>query len=106
VQPDQALRDNQGASPRHKLHLRSNMDLPKRLGLDLNLQYVSALKTPTVPSRVRLDALLSWRPTVDTELSGGVRNVLDDRTPEFVAEDFGVAAETPRSALLKLTWRF
>ncbi|MBI4600563.1 MAG: TonB-dependent receptor [Planctomycetes bacterium] len=98
--------DAEDRSPANQAHLRSYFDLPWDLELDLLLFYVDHISGFRVPSYVRLDARLGWRPTKDLEVSVGVQNALDDRHPEFGAEPLTTPSEVEHSVYGRLTWRF
>jgi outer membrane receptor protein involved in Fe transport len=53
--------------------------------VDLNaaLYYTDHIGRYGIPSFVRLDANLAWRPAKGVEWIVGVQNALDDRHPEF-----------------------
>ena len=68
--------------------------------------FIPPLSFPHIPGYFRLDLRLGWRPTRDIEASVGVRNVLDDRHPEFAPGLREKATEVPRSVYGKVTWRF
>ena len=91
----------------HQWNLRSNLNLPRRLELDTSLYYVGRLSNAGIPSYVRFDGRLGWRPTESLEISVVLQNLLDDRHPEFGSPRQAVeATEVKRSAYAKLTWRF
>ncbi len=100
-----------GSTPKHQVSLRSQMDLPKDVELDLWLRYVDRLRwasTPEVGDYLTLDMRLGWRPWDSLELSLVGQNLLDDHHLEAVSEtDSGVVpSEVERSVYAKLTWEF
>jgi iron complex outermembrane receptor protein len=96
----------EGESPRNQAQLRSSLNLPHNLELDLFLYYVDNLPQFGVPGYLRLDARLGWRPFKRLELSIGVQNALDDRHPEFGNEIFTNHTEVQHSIYGMLVWRF
>jgi iron complex outermembrane receptor protein len=98
----------EGSSPKHQLHLHSYLDLPGRLQFDTGFYYVDRLAAFGIPSYLRADVRLGWRPTAKLELSLGAENLLDNRHPEFSEASGGsrTVAEVGRSVYGKITWRF
>jgi len=96
--------------PRNQFHLLSRFDLPNDMEFDAALYgaegFIPPLSFPRIPGYFRLDLRLGWRPTRDIEASVGVRNVLDDRHPEFAPGLREKATEVPRSVYGKVMWRF
>jgi len=96
-----------GSTPRHQLHLRSYLNLPRGLEFDTAVYYVSHLSNFGVPAYTRLDCRLGWRPTESVEISIAGQNLLDKRHPEFgSSRQFANATLVKRSVYGKLTWRF
>ena len=93
------------SSPQHQLQARSSLDLTPRMSFDTLAFYVGELRYLGIPAYVRLDANLIYKITPQLEFSIGGRNLLDDRHPEFRAEDHVRSTEVRRSAWLRLTWR-
>ncbi len=97
----------EGNSPHHQFSLRSALDLPKGVELDLWLRYVDALSAPDIPSYFTLDARLGWRPRPALELALVGQNLLDGQHTEFVDEFlFTRQAEIERGIYAKVTWWF
>ena len=112
-----ALEDTRstGESPAHQAHLRSYLDLPRKLSLDAALYYNGSLSAaegvlarPGVPAYTRLDARLGWRPAQDLEVSVGLQNLLQARHPEFYSIEALVIPgnQVGRSIYGKVVWRF
>jgi iron complex outermembrane receptor protein len=101
-------RSQEGASPRNQLWLRSQHDLTRRLQLDLFAQFQDDVPTADVPSHVRVDLRLGWRPSADLDVDLVAQNLLDPGHAEFGKEFFlgPVNTEIPRSVLAKLVRRF
>lgn len=97
----------EGDSPRNQLSLRSAMDLPWHLELDLWGRYVDSLPTQKIPSYVTFDARLAWKPVKSLEVALVGRNLADSPHPEFVPELVNtIQTEVERSVYGKVTWRF
>ena len=64
---------------------------------------VGALPSPAVPAYTAVDARLGWRARRDVELSLTLRNLLDERHPEFGSA--ATRSEYERGLFLKLLWR-
>jgi iron complex outermembrane receptor protein len=97
---------DEGTSPRNQVQLHSYYNLIKDLELNGSVYYVENLRTGDVPSYVRVDANVTWRPRPGLELAVGVQNALDDRHPEFGSVVNTVSSEVPRSVFAQLVWRY
>jgi len=73
----------EGVSPHHQFSVRSSMDLPEGLTVDLGGRYVGDLPDVGVKSYASLDVRLGWTVWDNLELSVVGQNVLDDRHTEF-----------------------
>ena len=97
----------EGESPDHQFSIRSSMDLPKELELDLWLKYVDSIPAENISSIYTTDARLGWKPTKALEISIVGQNLLDHHHPEFVSElEHTLPSEVERSVYGKFTWRF
>ncbi len=95
------------ASPRHQVSLRSSLNLPGNVELDLWGRYVDRLPAFDISSYVTLDAKLAWMPMDGLELALVGQNLIEDQHPEFEPEFLGtVATEVQRSVYAKITWQF
>jgi iron complex outermembrane receptor protein len=109
LRPDEA---DEGDSPQHQFQIRSYVDLPYHLELNGALYFVDQTSSDsgqvrtTVPSYVRLDLGVTWRPTPTLELGIWGQNLLDDRHPEFNSLRTTLRTEVPRGVMGKITWRF
>ncbi len=105
--PQQVTRDEE-SSPQHQFSLRSELDLPGNVELDLWGRYVDSLGAPLdIPSYITLDARIGWKPIPSLEISLVGQNLFDDRHPEFDPEFLGIqATEVEPSVYGKITWRF
>ena len=87
------------------------VNLPHGLEFDLALYFVDKLEAPrnAIPSYVRLDLRLGWKPEAieGLEISLVGRNLLDEQHPEFIDEQASSGAiEIERSFLAQLSYRF
>jgi iron complex outermembrane receptor protein len=97
----------EGYSPHHQFSLRSSMDLPRNLELDLWLRYVDRLPTLRIGDYLTLDARLGWKPREDLEVTLGGQNLLDNRHAEFTPELYNtLPSQVQRGVYGKITWRF
>lgn len=102
-----------GSSPEQQLQLKSYFNLTDKLDLDTYLYFVdrlAAVRTTTpapisLPSYVRLDLRLGYRPSRSTEISVALQNVLDNKHQEFSAVDI-IPSEIPRSVYVKAALYF
>jgi iron complex outermembrane receptor protein len=95
----------EGSSPNHQASVRSQVDLPGNLELDLALRYVSSLPSQKIASYTTSDARFGWHLTKTLELSVVGRNLLQPHHPEFSGGG-SLPAEVKRSAYGKMTWRW
>jgi iron complex outermembrane receptor protein len=99
-------------SPQQQGQLRSYLDLPRHIEINAAVMYVDRITvTPTVspvriPSYVRLDLGASWRPVESLDVGVWVQNLLQSRHLEFPSVQSPLQVEVPRSALVRLQWRF
>ena len=95
-------------SPRHQVQLHSLLDLSEKWQFDTGAYYVDRLPSLQVPSYIRLDLRISWRPTKEWELSLVAQNVLDNHHPEFGAslDNFDLPTESRRSIYASVSRRF
>jgi iron complex outermembrane receptor protein len=82
------------------------MNLLRKLEFDNAVYYAGRLPGPRIPSYVRVDTRLGWRPAERLDLSVGVQNLLDPRHFEFGPGDLVNATQVGRNAYGKFTWRF
>ncbi len=84
--------------------LRSSLDLPRGLQLDVSVRRVDSLPTPDVPRYTAVDGRLAWAHSERLELGVSVQNLFDDAHAEFEAEPN--RSELPRALLLSVDWGF
>lgn len=95
--------------PKHRVSLRSSMNLPHRVELDFWLRGVSGRPIPVPATAVPLsgyatfDVRLGWRPVNNLELSIVGQNLPKAQHAEFPA---AVQEEIPRGFYGKVTWSF
>jgi iron complex outermembrane receptor protein len=93
----------EGGSPKHQVMAASSFDLGKKLQLDLDYRYISALGALGIPAYSTMDARLAWRlrPAVEVSLTG--QNLLQADHLEYPA-DAGPNVAIQRSAYLQIIW--
>jgi iron complex outermembrane recepter protein len=96
----------EGQSPRHQFQIRSTYRPTRNVDLNAAAYYVDHLDTGDVPSYVRVDLSVGWRPTEHTRLAVGVQNLLDSNHPEFGSDFTTDPTETPRSVFVQFTTQF
>jgi iron complex outermembrane recepter protein len=97
----------EGDSPHYLSSLRSQMDLSKRLQLDLWLRCVDKIPNQNVAGYLTLDVRLGWHFSDDLELSLVGQNLFDNQHPEGVTEFLSAGrSEVPRGVFGKIDWRF
>lgn len=102
---------NETADPEHQASLRSSMDLPGNLQLDIGLRWVNTLhnnngpNAGTVPSYFEADLRLGWQPYKQLELAVSGQNLLHSHHPEYGFPDV-TRAEISRSVVGKVAWHF
>lgn len=98
-------------SPQHQVHLRSYLDLPHGFELNGALAYVghivdteSSAPQP-VPSYVRMDLGLVWRPSPVVEVGVWGQNLGDRRHLEFASQLTPILVEVPEEIAVRITWK-
>jgi iron complex outermembrane receptor protein len=97
-------------SPQQQAQLTSALSLPHCLEFNGAAFYVAGITPPyglgstEIPSYIRMDLGLVWRPTKSLELGLWARNLLDDRHAEFTSYKTSLITEIPRSVLARLIW--
>jgi iron complex outermembrane receptor protein len=71
--------------PHHLFALRTSIDLPRDVDLDVSVRAVGALSTPVVPAYTALDLRVGWSATNQVELFFSGHDLFDARHPEFGA---------------------
>jgi iron complex outermembrane recepter protein len=96
-------------SPRNQFHIRSFLNLRNNLECDAAVYYVDKLAAIAVPSYLRTDVRLGWRPSDALELSFTGQNLFDKTHVEFGASVLsfgGSRTAVERSFFGKVTWHF
>lgn len=101
---DTSSLDNSETDPRYQFSLRSSMNLPRNVELDLTLRSVGGLSSSEVPSYTELDARLGWMITKGVSLSVSGFNLLDREHPEFGS--LPTRSEFRRSVYMEASWQF
>lgn len=91
-----------GNDPDYQLMLRSSHNITLKHELDILVRHVAELPEPEVPAYTALDARLGWHVSRTVEVSLALRNLLDERHPEF--GNPAIRSEIERSALLKVVF--
>lgn len=96
------------SDPEHQIQLRTSLDLPGDVELDLALRRVdtvpvSGIAGGTVPAYTELDARLAWQPRPGLEFSLTGRNLLHAQHTE--AGSVAARRDIERSVSAQVTWR-
>lgn len=99
-----------GNDPAWQASLKSSMDLPHGLSLDMDLRGVAALPEPASPAYAELNARLAWAVTRSLELSVTGANLLHERHLEFGSTSAPLqlgasGVESTRSVVFSAKWR-
>lgn len=99
-------RGDRGSSPKHKLGLRTSVDLNPYWELDTGVRYVARLPGLNVPGYWEAEARLAWKPNVHWELALVGQNLLHPEHFEFPRGLNPLQSEVPRSFYGRATWSF
>ena len=91
---------------RELFQIRSYMDLPRGLELDVMLYYVDPVNGHNVPKYTRLDVRLGWRHTRSLDISVEGHNLLDSHHQEFGGTLSELPMEIERAVFAKATYQF
>jgi iron complex outermembrane receptor protein len=94
-----------GADPAYQVFLRSYMDLPGNVELNVSLRAVDKVSKAEIPGYVEADVQLGWHVTDDLELTLTGTNLLHDHHPETAAAS-PPDREIPRSVYAGVRWKF
>jgi iron complex outermembrane receptor protein len=95
-----------GDSPEHAVFVRSSMDLPRGLNLDVGFRWIDELEAYGIDSYSTVDVALGWSVGRSVSLSLVGQNLLDQRHAEFVPElYYTTPTEVERGVYLKASWR-
>lgn len=95
---------NESHDPNHQLSLRSSLDLPGQVELDVAFRYVTHIANQRVPTYEELEVRLAWEPIPGLAVSLVGQNLLHDRHVEF--GDPATRREIERGMYGKVLWRF
>ena len=103
---DVLSKNRETQSPNHQFVVRSQFDLPRDVQFDMNLRYISELRSLRVPDYTTFDMRLGWRPTKNLELSLVGQNLLEDKHREYLSQDYisTVPRQLERGVYSKATW--
>jgi iron complex outermembrane receptor protein len=90
--------------PEHQFFLRSALDLPRQMELDVTYRFVSRLSGTRVPAYDELDVRLGWQPLPSVEMSVVGQNLLQAHHAEFNAA--ASRQQIARSFYGKIVWNF
>lgn len=76
----------EGSSPSHQLVVRSFLELPRDVELDMTYRYVSSLASPMIDAYHAADVHVSWGVTPNVALSLVGRNLLEPEHLEFESD--------------------
>ena len=93
-------------APKNTVDLRAAWDWTRSLSLDTSLYYVSGIAEYQVPQHLRTDIHVACKLGESGEISAGAENLTGPPHYEFVPDDYVGYSRIPRSAYLKLVWRF
>ncbi|MEJ2202023.1 MAG: TonB-dependent receptor, partial [Desulfuromonadaceae bacterium] len=98
----------EGTSPKQQLSLRSSLDLPHKVELDLWLRYASRLKPKSqgINDYLTLDLRLGWQPCPGLTLALVGQNLLQGSHREYDPEFQIPASEIPRGIYGQAIWRY
>jgi len=102
---------NETADPQNQVFLRSSMDLPQNIELDMGGRFIDSLTinngptAATVPGYFELDARLAWHPSKNMEISIVGQNLLHDQHAEYGFPS-PTQVQIERSVYGKIAWHF
>lgn len=105
--PPGALGQSDNDTPRHKMSITNQIDLPNNFEADATVRYVDEILNNVYGDYLELDLRLAWKPSESLELALVGMNLLDNG--HFEGEDTivrFVPTEVPRSVYLTATWEF
>jgi iron complex outermembrane receptor protein len=99
---------HEGVDPMQQFSVRSSMDLPANLALDLWTRWVDERPYWNVPAYWDLDARLAWRPLKGLEVAIVGQNLLDSRRIEFGPDPYlpSPISPVPRGGYLMVSYRY
>ena len=95
----------EGASPRHRVHLRADWTLPRQVDVGARVRWTDELPAQKVSAYTGLDARVAWRPYRQIELAVVGSDLLQPRHPEFGGGAAGLA-QVERAVFAEAVWRW
>ena len=93
--------------PSNQFQIRSYYDITRHLEFNSALYYQDANNTTDIGAIFRLDMNFVWRPEKHVDVSAGVRNLLDNKHPEFYdTSGRSSLSEVPRTFFFTVAVRF
>jgi len=102
----------ESSSPQEQFQIRSYLDLPHNMEFNGAIYYIDQISTQsgatmvTIPSYVKLDLGLTWRPIKSLEIAIWGKDLLDNQHAEFPSQETTLITEIPRSVMARITWHF
>lgn len=104
---DDSEERKENTSPGSQLSVRSFMQFPHNLSLNLWLRYVGALSSENTDAYWDGDVRVAWEPIEQLELSLVGQNLFHESRKEIEQLSyFSLSTEVERSVYLKLSWRY
>jgi len=99
--------DDEYSFPRNMANLKSFIDINDKLEFNSTLSYADNISTFNVPSILRVDLGLTYRPSNNMEISIWGQNLTEsEQGPEMISREQADVLEVQRSIFGKVTWRF
>ena len=98
---------DEDTSPRHQFNVRSYLDITEAVELNAAAYFVDEVLAGEVPSYVRLDVGVTWRPNSHVELALWGQNLLEESHQEFIDRIFVFdPIEVERGVYARVSVRF
>ncbi len=112
--PDGSATQNNVSEPKHRISLRSAMQVSEKIDLDLWLRYTSSQTASTIlgfdaqhaKNYLTMDLRLAWEPVKNISLELVGQNLLDSQHREHAPVSFFVPAEIERGVYGQVSWKF
>jgi iron complex outermembrane receptor protein len=96
-----------GSAPRNQAQLHSYLDITRQLHFNAGVYFTGGVRQFNIPAFVSTDLNVMWEPREGMEITLGVRNLIDNRHPEFGTESGqGDGDEVPRTFYAGLAYNF
>ena len=93
-------------APQYQWEARSNLDLTRRLQLDTAFYYTGSIAEAAVPSHLRADLHLAWRPRKAVEFSAGIQDAFEPYHAELPSLYEYETLLVGRNVYGAITWKF